>query len=77
MMLANHTSIRNLFKIIIDGQKKMRRRNANIHTYKEFPMFKDSLEEFDSAEESVVKLMEEYAAAEKEDYISWGMAEDQ
>jgi len=55
----------------------MRRRNANIHTYKEFPMFKDSLEEFDSAEQCVVKLMEEYGAAEKEDYINWGMAEDQ
>ena len=32
MMLANHTSIRNLFKIIIEGQKKMRRRGANLHT---------------------------------------------
>ena len=76
-MLANHTSIRNLFKIIIEGQKKMRRRGANLHTYKEFSMFRDTLEEFDQAEESVLNLMEEYAAAEKPDYINWGAADDQ
>jgi tubulin gamma len=77
MMLANHTSIRNLFKIIIEGQKKMRRRNANLHTYKQFSMFSDSLEEFDQSEESVLNLMEEYAAAEKPEYINWGAADDQ
>ena len=77
MMLANHTSIRNLFKIIIEGQKKMRRRNANLHTYKQFSMFSDTLEEFDQSEESVVNLMEEYAAAEKPEYINWGAADDQ
>jgi len=57
MMLANHTSIRNLFKTVIEQQKKMRKRAANLHVYKEFPMFKDGFEEFDSAEECVVKLM--------------------
>ena len=77
MMLANHTSIRNLFKIIIEGQKKMRRRNANLHTYKQFSMFSDTLEEFDQSEESVINLMEEYAAAEKPEYINWGAADDQ
>ncbi len=76
MMLANHTSIRNLFKIIIDQQKKMRKRQANLHVYRDFPIFKDGLEEFDQAEESVVNLMQEYEAAEKDDYISWGTSED-
>ena len=28
MMLANHTSIRNLFKIMIDHYKKLRKRDA-------------------------------------------------
>lgn len=55
----------------------MRRRGANLHTYKEFSMFRDTLEEFDQAEESVLNLMEEYAAAEKPEYINWGAADDQ
>jgi len=77
MMLANHTSIRNLFKIIIEQQKKMRKRTAFLDAYKAFDIFKDGFEEFDNAEECVVKLIEEYEAAEKEDYINWGAAEDQ
>jgi tubulin gamma len=77
MMLANHTSIRNLFKIIIDQQKKMRKRTAFLDAYKSFKIFQDNLDEFDIAEESVIKLVEEYEAAEKEDYINWGAAEDE
>jgi len=44
--------------------------------YKSTKLFADSLEEFDHAEEVVRKLIEEYAAAEKADYIDWGAAED-
>jgi len=39
-------------------------------------MFKDGLEGFDEAEESCIQLMEEYGAAEKPEYISWGASED-
>jgi tubulin gamma len=45
--------------------------------YKSTKLFADSLEEFDHAEEVVKNLIEEYAAAEKADYIDWGAAEDQ
>ena len=75
-MLANHTSIRSLFKVILNQERKMKKRNAYIDQYKAFDLFKDGTEEFDSAEESVQKLIEEYEAAEKEDYINWGMQED-
>ena len=44
--------------------------------YKSTKIFSDSLEEFDHAEEVVRKLIEEYAAAEKIDYIDWGEKED-
>lgn len=44
--------------------------------YKKTKIFSDSLEEFDHAEETVRKLIEEYAAAEKESYIDWGATED-
>lgn len=76
MMLANHTSIRSLFKIIIEQQKKMRKRTAFLDAYKAFKIFENDLSEFDLAEESVVRLIEEYEAAEKEDYLNWGAGED-
>lgn len=76
MMLANHTSIRNLFKITLEQQRKMRKRAAFLDSYKAFKIFSEGFEEFDSAEESVVKLIEEYEAAEKEDYVNWGATED-
>jgi hypothetical protein len=54
----------------------MRKRQANLHVYRDFPMFKDGLEGFDEAEEACTQLMEEYGAAEKDDYLSWGASED-
>lgn len=75
-MLANHTSIRSLFKIIIEQQKKMRNRRAFLDAYKSFKVFENNMDEFDSAEETVIKLIEEYEAAEKEDYVNWGATED-
>ena len=35
-------------------------------------MFRDGFEEFDHAKEVVQSLIEEYQAAEKADYLSWG-----
>lgn len=34
------------------------------------------MEEFDHSEETVRRLIEEYAAAEKPDYIDWGSTEE-
>ena len=34
------------------------------------------MEEFESSEETVRKLVEEYQAAERPDYIEWGANED-
>ena len=35
-------------------------------------MFRDSLDEFNDAEEVVRSLVEEYAAAEHSSYVEWG-----
>jgi tubulin gamma len=77
MMLANHTSIRNIFKVLLEQYKKFRKRGAYLNQYKETKIFEESLDEFDDSEETVRKLIEEYAAAEKEDYINWGAGEDE
>ncbi len=36
-------------------------------------MFQDSLDEFDDSREVVASLIDEYRAAERPDYISWGL----
>ncbi len=45
-------------------------------TYKKESIFSDSLEEFDNSRETVQSLIEEYTAAEKENYLDWGTNED-
>lgn len=76
MMLANHTSIRNIFKTLLTQYKKFRKRDAFMDQYKQTKIFSDSLEEFDHSEEIVKSLIDEYAAAEKNDYIDWGAMEE-
>jgi tubulin gamma len=76
MMLANHTSIRNLFKTTLDQYKKLRRRDAFMQDYKKEKIFENGLDEFDNAEEVVRNMIEEYAASEKADYIEWGAQMD-
>ena len=65
MMLANHTSIRNIFKVLLGQYKKFRKRDAFMDQYKQTEIFSDSLAEFDESEETVRNLIEEYEAAEK------------
>ena len=71
LMLANHTSMAQLFGRTINQYDKLRKRNAFLEQYRREPMFADGLEEFDSAREVVTDLIEEYKAAETEDYINW------
>ena len=44
---------------------------AFIDQYKQMPMFKDNLDEFDTAREVVQQLIDEYNAATKPDYFSF------
>merc|ERR1719456_1020500 len=73
LMLANHTSISQLFDRCVKQYEKLRSRNAFLDNYRQEPMFADGLEEFDRAKEVVVSLSDEYKAAETEDYIKWGL----
>lgn len=40
--------------------------------FKKTKIFQDNLDEFNEAEEVVRGLVDEYAAAERSDYIEWG-----
>ena len=97
LMLANHTSMAQLFGRTVNQYDKLRKRNAFLEQYRREPMFSDGLEvnlfgvlhyqikrisyllchlhsfskEFDSAREVVTDLIEEYKAAELDDYVNW------
>ena len=74
LMMANHTSISQLFERNLAQYTKLRKREAFLDQFKKEPLFKDSLEELDSSRDVVTELIEEYCAATREDYLSWGMA---
>jgi len=71
LMIANHTSIHTLFLKAMKQYDRLRKRNAVIENYKKFPMFSDSLEEFDSAREVVASLIDEYKACTMPNYLQW------
>ena len=73
LMLANHTSIRDLFDRICRQYDKLRKRDAFLDNYRKVAMFADDLTEFDDSREIVQDLIEEYRASESADYINWGL----
>lgn len=71
-MLANHTSVRDIFETLRKQFKKLKQRDAHVQHFRETRLFSDSLDEFDDAEEVVHSLCDEYRAASTESYIEWG-----
>ena len=76
LMLANHTSVASLFKRIATQYDKMQRRNAYLEGYKKEAAFADGLGEFDESRAVVQELIEEYEAAEKENYLDPDMGKE-
>merc|ERR1712072_807248 len=76
LMMANHTSISQLFDRCLRQYDKLRSQNAFLENYRQESIFSYSLDEFDNSKDVVVALSEEYKAAEKEDYIKWGLLAD-
>jgi len=72
LMLANHTSIAHLFDRILKQFDKLYEKRAFLDNYKRQPMFEEGFEEFDDAYETVRGLVDEYRAAEGDDYASFG-----
>jgi tubulin gamma len=60
-----------LFDRLLGQYDKIRRRNAFMDNYRREPMFSDSLDEFDSARETVQCLVDEYRACERKDYVDY------
>lgn len=72
LMLANHTNISSLFDRALQQYDKLRKREAFLEQFRKEAMFKDSLQELDNSREVVQELVDEYQAATRPDYLSWG-----
>lgn len=69
LLMANHTSIRTLFETNLSQYNKLRSKSAFLSEFRKEKIFADSLQEFDDSKEKILSLIEEYKAAEKEDYL--------
>lgn len=76
LMLANHTSISILMQGIVDSFNSLYKKKAYLDMFRREDTFKDSLEEFNDAQEVVQKVIEEYNASERNDYLEWGENEN-
>ena len=74
LMLANHTSISQLFQRTLQQYDKLRKREAFLEQFKKEDMFKENLSELDSSREVVQEVIDEYLAATKPDYLTWGQS---
>ncbi|EDQ87501.1 uncharacterized protein MONBRDRAFT_21602 [Monosiga brevicollis MX1] len=72
LLLANHTSIAQLFSRACKDFDKLRRREAFADQFRKERMFRDNLDEFDDSREVVQSLVDEYQAAERPEYVDWG-----
>lgn len=72
LMLANNTSISQLFATTAKQYDLLRKRKAYLDHFTKQPMFKDDLTEFDSSREVIQQLMDEYLAAESASYVTYG-----
>lgn len=70
LMLANHTSISTLFERTLTSFNPLRKRGAFLDRYKNIGDF-DCFSEFDSANEVVKEVIDEYKAATKSDYVNY------
>ncbi|XP_017010490.2 tubulin gamma-1 chain [Drosophila takahashii] len=73
LMLANHTSICSLFERTLNQYDKLRKRGAFLDQFKREDIFKDDLSELDESRETVDCLVQEYAAATREDYMQFSV----
>ena len=71
LMLANHTSINLLMQQIVESFNTLFKKKAYLDRFRKEDMFKDSLEEFDDSLAVTQKVIDEYKACEKKDYLKW------
>lgn len=64
-----------LFERTCRQYDKLRKCEAFLEQFRKEDMFKDNFDELDDSREVVQHLIDEYSAATRPDYISWGTQE--
>lgn len=73
LMLANHTSISQLFDKTLSGYDKLRSKNAFLSEFQKEKIFASDFSEMDLSHDAVRELADEYIAAATPDYVNWGL----
>lgn len=68
LMLANHTSVRDMFMRCMSQYEKLIRRKAFLDQYEQYSIFGNGLDEFHESYDVLSGLVEEYIACESQDY---------
>lgn len=76
LMLANHTTMGDQLKETVNSFTKMFEKKAYLDNFRKESMFQESLEEFTDSREVVMKVIEEYNACERKDYLEWGESQN-
>lgn len=71
-MLSVHPK---LFERTCRQYDKLRKREAFLEQFRKEDIFKENFDELDRSREVVQELIDEYHAATRPDYISWGTQE--
>lgn len=69
------SSVPQLFERTCRQYDKLRKREAFLEQFRKEDIFKDNFDELDNSREVVQQLVDEYSAATRPDYISWGTQE--
>lgn len=69
------TAALQLFERTCRQYDKLRKREAFLEQFRKEDIFKDNFDELDNSREIVQQLIDEYHAATRPDYISWGTQE--
>ena len=72
LMLGNHTSMAVVLTGILDEFNKIYKKKAFIENYRKEDIFKNGLEEFTDSVDVIEKVVAEYNATQRNDYLEWG-----
>jgi len=71
-LLTSHIVFSQLFDRVLTQYDKLRKREAFLEQFRKEAMFTDNLDELDNSRQVVQELVNEYRAAARVDYLSWG-----
>lgn len=71
-MLANHTSMAHILGGVRESFNNIYKKKAFLDGYRKQEMFKNNFDEFDESIEIIEKVVAEYNAMQRNDYLEWG-----